>query len=765
MIRLRGLRALTWAYLLETWRAKPAIFWNLAFPLFSLIGLSYIFGGGEAERVTHIVPGILTINLIAASFFAISLHMVSLRESEIYRRLRVTPLTALTVVLAHATTALVNIVISAALQLAVAKAWFRIEIRGSAAEVAVAVLLGAFAFIPLGLLVGSVAGDMRTAPALSNLLFFPMMFLSGAALPLYLMPAWMQRVAVLLPATYVVELLQAAIIRGSSWGELALPAAVLILTGLIGFAFDAGLFRWESREPIARRRLLLSLASLAAVYLAAFAGGVKLEAARPLGLPSTPSAGPTQPGTSRAQPGASARVLSGMTILDGSGGRIEHGRVIIDGHRIVAVDGDGRALPAGLPVTDLSGLYLIPGLIDSHVHIGGSAGGAAASSEFKPSRVVHDLQVYLALGITSFVSMTDDVDDLKRLREGVAAGTMRAPRPFFCGPGITAPRGHPARFFAIVPGLAERMTRQVDSADAAAAAVRELAVLRVDFVKLFLEEGWVGDSFPVLPEPALRAAIHTAHQLGLWTTVHVDNDRHTQLAIDAGADAIEHVPPDLSEKTMAAMVAKRVTLTPTLAAFAGFADSVTAAPITDPLALEWVSPYILDSLRSPNSWIARVRKSPASVDYYTDRYRRALAAARRAVAAGVPILAGSDAGNAASFHGPGLLRELDLLVKEGGMTPAAALIAATGAAARRLKSGEIGRIAPGAFADLVVLGADPAKDIAALRDVRAVYFGGVPIQRDTLLSTAPGNWMPGPPGQWLSIPLAPSSELPPQQQR
>ena len=58
MSQVRGLRALTWAYLLETWRSKPAIFWNLVFPVFSLIGFSYIFGHGEAAGVTRIVPGI-----------------------------------------------------------------------------------------------------------------------------------------------------------------------------------------------------------------------------------------------------------------------------------------------------------------------------------------------------------------------------------------------------------------------------------------------------------------------------------------------------------------------------------------------------------------------------------------------------------------------------------------------------------------------------------------------------------------------------------
>jgi len=731
---LRGLGALTGAYLRETWRSKPALFWNVAFPLLSIVGLSFLFGGGTAAGVAYIVPGILTINLIAAAFFGVSLHMVSLRESELYRHFRVTPVRSLTVVLAHSATALANILLSVVVQLAVAKALFHLPIRGSLFDLALALLLAGFAFIPLGLLVGSVAGDMRSAPALSNLLFFPMMFLSGAAMPLYLLPHWLQRVAALLPATYVVELLQAAIVRGNLAARLWPSAGILLLTGALAFAFDARLFRWESRQPIDRRGLALAVLCLGALYLVAFLAGVRLEAAR----------GPGKPVAS-VKPAAGARVLQGMTILDGSGGRIERGRVVLDGPRIVAVGKAAGPPPPGVPVTDLTGLYLIPGLIDSHIHLGGSAGGSAGSGEFVPARVIHDLQVYLALGITSFVSLTDDIDDLKRLRSAVAGGSMRSPRPYFSGPGITAPGGHPAKFFVFVPGLADRMTRQVDSPEQAAAAVRELAGLRVDLVKLFLDGGWPGDALPVLPEPAFRAAVRTARQLGLRTTVHVDDDRHAQLALDAGADAIEHLPPDLSAETARQLAERGIFLTPTLVAAEGLMRALAAAPIDDPLVRKWVIPAVLDSLRSPDSWLARVRASPAAMAFYTRRYERSRGALRRAVAAHVPLLAGSDGGNPAAFHGLGLLRELELMVEEGGMSPGAALVAATGAAARRLGSTEIGRIAPGAFADLVVLGDDPARDIRALRQVRAVYFGGQPLPRETLLSTPPGGWMPGRP--------------------
>lgn len=734
MTALRGCRALTWAYLLEAWRSKPALFWNLVFPLFFLVGLSYVFGHGEPSRVAQIVPGILTMNLIAASFFGLSFYMVILREKQLYRRFSVTPLTSSAVVLAHSLTAFVNIGISAALQLAVAKTLFHIQIHGTVLELVLALLLAAFAFVPLGLLVGSVASDMKSAPAISNLLFFPLVFLSGAAMPLFLMPEWMQRAAKFLPATYVVELLQDVIVRHDLLRQLAIPAGILLLTGILAYSFDTFLFRWEKQERLSRKRLALGAAALMAVYAVAFASNLRLESAH---APAEQAGGAGQ-----RKVGNDVRILHGMTILDGSGGRIDRGRIAIEGNRIVDVGNDDGELPKDVPSTDLSGFYVIPGLIDSHIHLGGSAGGSASPEEYAPSRLVHDTQVYLATGVTTVVSMSDHVEDMERLRSEVAFGNMRAPRIFLSGPGLTAPNGHPAKLFSFLPGLEEYMTRQVNSPAAAEKAVRELAAMKVDFIKLYLEQGWYGQSFPVLTDSALQAAVRTAHELGLWSAVHVDSDHHAQLAIEAGARSIEHVPPDLSDETIRLMIAHGTTLTPTLVASEGMVKALNGEAINDSLVLQWVQPNVVASLQSPDSWIARVRKSPEALAYYSERYERQRTALRHAVSAGVTIIAGSDAGNPASFHGPGLIHELELLVQEGGMTPLSALKSATSVAAARLGREDIGRIAPGCFADLLVLPRDPTKDIRALRDLHSVYLGGTVIQRETLFSTRPGNWTP-----------------------
>jgi len=185
-----------------------------------------------------------------------------------------------------------------------------------------------------------------------------------------------------------------------------------------------------------------------------------------------------------------------------------------------------------------------------------------------------------------------------------------------------------------------------------------------------------------------------------------------------------------------------VTLTPTLVAREATERLLEAVPVDDPLVRQWVAPFVLQSLDSRDSWVAKVRADSGQRAFYVGRARQARAAFRRASAAGVTIIAGTDAGSAEVFHGPALIRELELLVHDGGLTPAQAIAAATGVAAQRLGRSEVGRIAPGAFADLVVLDADPEKDISAVRRVHAVYFRGAILDRAALLTTNAGSWQP-----------------------
>ena len=265
----RGLGALTGAYLKQSFRSKTALFWNIAFPLVWLFVFGFIFAGGDPARATLLMPGLFTITTISGAFFGVTYLMVNERETGILRRYRVTPVTATTVVLANAIRAVAMLTVSITVQGLVGWLVFRFTIAGSPLALATVILFGALAFVPLGLIVGSTAQDMRAAPAISNLLFFPMVFASGAAVPFWMLPGWVQSLSRLLPATYMVEAMQGVMVRGESLVQLWAPLAVLAVTCAVGAALNSMLFRWESTDPLDRKRLAMVVAGLAVLFLGA----------------------------------------------------------------------------------------------------------------------------------------------------------------------------------------------------------------------------------------------------------------------------------------------------------------------------------------------------------------------------------------------------------------------------------------------------------------------------------------------------------------
>ncbi len=267
MTPLHGTLALFRGFLTESLRSKASVFWTLAFPLLFLLVFAVVFGGGGPAGVSALLPGLLTISVMTSTLFGVAFRMIVAREAGILRRLHVTPVTALAVVLAYGLVALALLVATFLLQIGAAEAVWHARISGSIPALAVVSLAGFLAFVPLGLFVGSAARDMRTAPPLANLIFFPMMFVSGSAVPFAILPSWLQAAGRLLPATYLVEALQGVIVRNDPLSELAGPVWVLALTGLVGLGMDALLFRWESTEGIDRKKLLVALSSLAVFLL------------------------------------------------------------------------------------------------------------------------------------------------------------------------------------------------------------------------------------------------------------------------------------------------------------------------------------------------------------------------------------------------------------------------------------------------------------------------------------------------------------------
>jgi ABC-2 type transport system permease protein len=283
MRTLRAFLALYRGHLLSYQRTRTAIYWSLAFPVFFLLMFGFVFGRGNPEDTRFVMPGLFTITIISGSMFGIAMRVVSERETGILRRHRVTPVSPVAVVTAHGATALTTLAMSFVIQLIVAGLLFHFQPKGPVWAFVLVFLLGGAALIPIGLIVGSVARDSRSAPAIANFLFFPLMFLSGSAIPFTMLPAWMQGVGRLLPTTYINESLQAVVVRGEGLSKVAVPLVVLALTALIGIALNGLLFRWESTDPVRKDRVLIAVGGLALLYVGAwlFAPALGMTSFRP----------------------------------------------------------------------------------------------------------------------------------------------------------------------------------------------------------------------------------------------------------------------------------------------------------------------------------------------------------------------------------------------------------------------------------------------------------------------------------------------------
>jgi imidazolonepropionase-like amidohydrolase len=401
-----------------------------------------------------------------------------------------------------------------------------------------------------------------------------------------------------------------------------------------------------------------------------------------------------------------ALLLTGARVLDESGDRLVAGRdVLIADGRIVAVGPAGslRAPTAaagggGEPVrVDLSGLALLPGLIDLHTHLllhpydetPWNDQVLKEPLELRTLRAVGAARATLAAGFTTIRELGTEGAGFAdvALRDAIAMGWIPGPRIFASTRAIVAsgsygPEGFDPRWD--VPKGAQ----VADGVDGMRRAVREQIAAGADWVKVYADypRRPGAPSTPTFSQDELAAAVDEARSAGLPVAAHAHTAEGIRRAVLAGVTTIEHGTGATAE-VLELMRRRGVALCPTLAA----AEAVTRYAGWRPGQPE-----------------------PA-------RLREAREGFARALAAKVVIANGSDAGVFA--HGENA-RELELLVA-WGMTPRDALRAATATAAAVLGRGrDLGRIAPGAIADLVAVAGDPLAGIAALRHPLLVIKDG-----------------------------------------
>jgi len=247
---MRGFRLLIWANLKLYLREPIATFFTLAFPplLVVLFGAMYgntptpLFGGRGSMDVT--MPAYTALILGTVGLMNVPISISNYRETGVLRRFQSTPMRPLTYIVADVLTNLVMTLLGMVGLLLFGWLLYRVHFEGRAGEVLVAVVFSGLAMFSLGYLIASVAPGARAAQIIGMVIFYPMMFLSGASIPLEVMPKTVQRIANFLPLTYAVKLLR-GLWFGEAWGKHLLETAVLGGILVVCTIVAARLFRWE----------------------------------------------------------------------------------------------------------------------------------------------------------------------------------------------------------------------------------------------------------------------------------------------------------------------------------------------------------------------------------------------------------------------------------------------------------------------------------------------------------------------------------------
>ena len=440
---------------------------------------------------------------------------------------------------------------------------------------------------------------------------------------------------------------------------------------------------------------------------------------------------------------ADGLAIVGATVVDGAAAPIPDAVVLIDGDRIQAVGSRAHvALPKGITIVDGRGKWVAPGLVDAHVHFFQS-GGAYTRPDAVDLRKVRPYEReiallkaalprtfarYLLCGVTSVVDVGGPFWNFE-VRDA-AARTALAPRVAVAGPLISTV-DRPQLDIGDPPII------KTATPDEARALVRRELERKPDLMKVWFVFR-PGDDLAA-GKALVAATVDEARKGGVRTAVHATELETARAAVEAGADVLVHSVFDKPVDDAFVDLLKRrgVVYIPTLFVRTGYTLVLTGTFTPTPAERRWADPDVLatfDEVKSRPELASRPRRAPDP-----ESERVTAQNLKRLSDAGVTIAAGTDAGNIGTLHGPSIFRELRLMA-DAGLTTRQVLASATAGGARVMgREKDLGAVAPGKLADLLILDRDPLVDVANLEAIHRVVKGGRVYTPEELARAAAGR--------------------------
>ncbi len=714
-------------------RNRSVIFFNYLFPLIFFFIFGQAMHGERGAAMTIIIAMVLIIGILGNGLMGAGIRAVQEREANILRRYKVTPITPAPVLIASIVTGWILYMPNVLLIFFLAHYLYGMPWPQTMGAVLIFVTISIVGMRAIGLILASVVNSMQESQLLVQLVYLPMLFLSGATFPTSMFPKWLLEITYFLPATYMVQGIEGMLKENQGMAQNIEPSLALILTAFVGLFISYKLFRWEKEEKI-KNSAKLWLVAVMIPFVIMGAWQMRTQS----GVEQTKI-------LNRQLARGDTFLIRSARIFIGDGKVMENGSVLVRGGKIAEIYEGAGPDPKTLKAetVEAAGKTVLPGLIDVHVHLGAPGGIYPDMTKYYADAekgLRRELAAYLYSGVTTVRSVGDLLDSTLKLRSTVNSGEILGSELMTCGPLFTAAGGHGTEYFKDVPDnlrlqFEAQFVRIPKSADEAHAQVDELKKQGIDCIKAILEAGAGGRTFNRLDTSLFAAVAQEAHADSLPLAVHTGDARDVSDAVKARADSIEHgsfrerIPDELFEQ-----MAKQGTFyDPTLSVGEAFKN--IAAGKTDLLKRSLVQqvgpPDLLrgteEALNSPDGEKMRqsIGQYPIDMAIATDNLKRAHDHE-------VMLVTGSDAGNLLVIHGPTVQHEVELWV-QAGIPPAVALQAATLNAARLLRAeNHIGAIRVGNDADLLIVDGNPLEDITATERISMVVFKGERLDRSEL---------------------------------
>lgn len=413
---LRACSALTRIQLRLAARERAVLFFNYIFPLVFFFGFGAFMGGrGVGAAMTRVVSMVIVLGILGSGLFGAGLRAVAERETGILRRYRVAPITPLPILIASIVTGWVLYLPSAVLIILLSHFFYKMPLPSEPVSLLVVVTLGCFAFRAIGLIIAAVANSAAESNVLVQLLYMPMLFLSGATFPISSMPVSAQIVSQFMPASYLNSGIHHVMLRAEGLAANLQSVGALLLTTILAVFISSKIFRWEKEEKVGPR----AKAWVAAVLLPFLLLGTYQAYSRD----HINEAKQLDRQIRRSQ----ARLIRGATIFTGDGKVLVNGAILVRNGKIEQLMATAPANADGLnaEVLEAAGKTVIPGLIDVDVRLPASGGVLGASSEPDPKRdMQRALAAYLYSGVTAVQTAGEGDQAVLDVRGTVNPGSL-----------------------------------------------------------------------------------------------------------------------------------------------------------------------------------------------------------------------------------------------------------------------------------------------------------------------------------------------------